>query len=44
MSNGIGLNEVKAVYNGAEGDLWAIDSPYLNFLCHTIFLLKLFDD
>lgn len=24
MSNGIGLNEVKAVYNGAEGDLWEL--------------------
>lgn len=24
MSNGIGLTEVKAVYNGAEGDLWEL--------------------
>lgn len=24
MSQGIGLNEVKAVYNGAEGDLWEL--------------------
>jgi len=24
MSNGIGLSEVKAVYNGAEGDLWEL--------------------
>ncbi len=24
MSNGIGLNEVKNVYNGAEGDLWEL--------------------
>ncbi len=24
MSNGVGLNEVKAVYNGPEGDLWEL--------------------